>query len=139
MNYDMIKENVIKKRWPENNGRYGDDYRSLSKQIDNFIEHVKKEASPEYLFGQEDLLAAVVEEEETDPLFTQACSFIIEQGSASTSLLQRHFSIGYNRAAKLMDRIEAHGFISEQRGSRSRDVYATEADLDAFLNPTEDA
>ena len=108
-------------------------------EIEEIIEHVKKEASPEYLFGQEDLLAAVVEEEETDPLFTQACSFIIEQGSASTSLLQRHFSIGYNRAAKLMDRIEAHGFISEQRGSRSRDVYATEADLDAFLNPTEDA
>lgn len=46
MNYDMIKENVIKKRWPENNGRYGDDYRSLSKQIDNFIEHVKKADSP---------------------------------------------------------------------------------------------
>lgn len=108
-------------------------------EIEKVIEHVKKEASPEYLFGQEELLAAVVEEEETDPLFTQACSFIIEQGSASTSLLQRHFSIGYNRAAKLMDRIEAHGFISEQRGSRSRDVFVTEADLDALLNPSNNA
>ncbi|REB06644.1 DNA translocase FtsK [Sporosarcina sp. BI001-red] len=108
-------------------------------EIECIIEHVKKEASPEYLFGQEDLLAAVVEEEESDPLFTQACSFIIEQGSASTSLMQRHFSIGYNRAAKIMDRMEAHGFISEQRGSRSRDVYLTEADLETFLNPDPEA
>ncbi|MGG0644784.1 DNA translocase FtsK [Sporosarcina gallistercoris] len=108
-------------------------------EIESIIEHVKSEASPEYLFGQEDLLAAVVEEEESDPLFTQACSFIIEQGSASTSLMQRHFSIGYNRAAKIMDRMEAHGFISEQRGSRSRDVYLTEADLESFLNPDHEA
>ncbi|MGN7410480.1 DNA translocase FtsK [Sporosarcina sp. SAFN-010] len=108
-------------------------------EIEDIIEHVKSEASPEYLFGQEDLLAAVVEEEESDPLFTQACAFIIEQGSASTSLMQRHFSIGYNRAAKIMDRMEAHGFISEQRGSRSRDVYLTEADLESFLNPDHEA
>lgn len=108
-------------------------------EIESIIEHVKSEAAPEYLFGQEDLLAAVVEEEESDPLFTQACSFIIEQGSASTSLMQRHFSIGYNRAAKIMDRMEAHGFISEQRGSRSRDVYLTEADLESFLNPDHEA
>ncbi len=108
-------------------------------EIECIIDHVKSEASPEYLFGQEDLLAAVVEEEESDPLFTQACSFIIEQGSASTSLMQRHFSIGYNRAAKIMDRMEAHGFISEQRGSRSRDVYLTEADLELFLNPDHEA
>lgn len=108
-------------------------------EIERIIEHVKSEASPEYLFGQEDLLAAVVEEEETDPLFKQACSFIIEQGSASTSLMQRHFSIGYNRAAKIMDRMEAHGFISEQRGSRSRDVYLTETDLESFLNPDSEA
>nr|WP_285851279.1 DNA translocase FtsK [Sporosarcina aquimarina] len=108
-------------------------------EIECIIDHVKSEASPEYLFGQEDLLASVVEEEETDPLFTQACTFIIEQGSASTSLMQRHFSIGYNRAAKIMDRMEAHGFISEQRGSRSRDVYLTEADLESFLNPDHEA
>ncbi|WJY27940.1 DNA translocase FtsK [Sporosarcina trichiuri] len=108
-------------------------------EIEQIIDHVKSEASPDYLFGQDDLLAAVTEEEESDPLFVQACSFIIEQGSASTSLLQRHFSIGYNRAAKLMDRMETHGFISEQRGSRPRDVYVTQTELDAFLNPSRDA
>ncbi len=56
--------------------------------------------------------------------------FIHEQGSASTSLLQRNFSIGYNRAAKLIDRMEKNGFISGQRGSKARDVFLTESDLE---------
>lgn len=46
MNYSKIKENVVKKRWPETEGKYGDDYRNLSKQIDNFIDHIKQADSP---------------------------------------------------------------------------------------------
>ncbi|ARD47230.1 DNA translocase FtsK [Sporosarcina sp. P33] len=102
-------------------------------EIERIIEHVRSEAEPDYLFGQDDLLAAAVQEEETDPLFEQACSFVIEQGSASTSSLQRHFSIGYNRAAKLIDRMEANQFISEQRGSRPRDVFLTEQAFESFM------
>lgn len=105
-------------------------------EIERIIEHVKREASPNYLFGQDELLKNAIEEEETDPLFEDACFFIFEQGSASTSLLQRHFSIGYNRAAKIMDSIEKRGFISEQRGSRARDVLLTEADLQQLTEPT---
>ena len=45
MDYRNIKELVINKCWG-NDGRYGDDYRSLSKQVDNFIIHLKKEDSP---------------------------------------------------------------------------------------------
>lgn len=106
-------------------------------EIERIIEHVQNEAEPDYLFGQEDLLANTIEEEESDPLFADACTFIIEQRSASTSLLQRNFSIGYNRAAKLMDRMEKLGFISEQRGSKAREVYLTESELDHFLNGNE--
>ncbi|WP_233192307.1 DNA translocase FtsK [Sporosarcina sp. P26b] len=102
-------------------------------EIERIIEHVRNEAEPNYLFGQDDLLAAAVQEEESDPLFEQACSFVIEQGSASTSSLQRHFSIGYNRAAKLIDRMEANQFISEQRGSRARDVFLTEQAFESFM------
>ena len=102
-------------------------------EIESVIEHVSNEAEPDYLFGQDDLLAAAVQEEESDPLFEQACSFVIEQGSASTSALQRHFSIGYNRAAKLIDRMEANQFISEQRGSRARDVFLTEQAFESFM------
>ncbi|SUJ13682.1 DNA translocase FtsK [Sporosarcina pasteurii] len=97
-------------------------------EIERIIEHVQNEASPTYLFGQEELLKSAVDEEE-DPLFLEACQFIYEQDSASTSMLQRNFSIGYNRAAKLMDRLEKLDFISPQQGSRARDVYLTESDL----------
>ncbi len=99
-------------------------------EIERIIEHVQNEAAPNYLFGQEELLATSIEEEETDPLFEDACIFVYEQGGASTSLLQRNFSIGYNRAAKLMDRMEKKGFISEQRGSKPRDVFLTESDIE---------
>lgn len=101
-------------------------------EMERIIEHVQREAKPVYLFGQEDLLASAIEEEESDPLFDEVCKFIVEQGSASTSLLQRHFSIGYNRAAKLIDRMEEKGFISGQRGSKPRDVYLTESDLETL-------
>lgn len=106
-------------------------------EIERIIEHVRNEAAPDYLFGQDDLLASAVEEEETDPLFEEVCHFIHEQGSASTSLLQRNFSIGYNRAAKLIDRMEKHGFISGQRGSKARDVFLTESDLDQLTDRLE--
>lgn len=106
-------------------------------EIERIIEHVQNEAEPDYLFGQEDLLANIVDEEETDPLFIEACRFIIEQGSASTSLLQRNFSIGYNRAAKLMDRMEKLGFISEQRGTKAREVFLTDSNFEQFLNGSE--
>ncbi|QTD43238.1 DUF87 domain-containing protein [Sporosarcina sp. Te-1] len=103
-------------------------------EIERIIEHVQNEAKPDYLFGQEDLLANSIEEEETDPLFEEACKFIIEHGSASTSLLQRNFGIGYNRAAKLMDKMEKLAFISEQKGSKPRDVYLTQQDFEQYLN-----
>ena len=106
-------------------------------EIERIIEHVQNEAEPDYLFGQEDLLANIVDEEETDPLFIEACRFIIEQDSASTSLLQRNFSIGYNRAAKLMDRMEKLGFISEQRGTKAREVFLTDSNFEQFLNGSE--
>ncbi|WP_318614180.1 DNA translocase FtsK [Sporosarcina sp. YIM B06819] len=106
-------------------------------EIERIIEHVRNEAAPDYLFGQDDLLASAVEEEETDPLFEEVCLFVHEQGSASTSLLQRNFSIGYNRAAKLIDRMEKHGFISGQRGSKARDVFLTESDLDRLTERLE--
>ena len=104
-------------------------------EIERIIEHVRREAEPTYLFGQDDLLASAIEEEESDPLFDEACQFIFEHESASTSLLQRNFSIGYNRAAKLMDRMEKKGFISGQRGSRARDVFLTEKDLGQLTEP----
>ena len=96
------------------------------------VAHVRRERKPEYLFEQEELLKKVQMSEEEDELFYEACEFIIEQGGASTSSLQRNFKIGYNRAARLIDMMEKQGFISEARGTKPRDVLITESELLQF-------
>ncbi len=58
-----------------------------------------------------------------DDLFNDALEFVVDQQKASTSLLQRHFRIGYNRAARLIDDLEQGGFIGPQDGSKPRQVY----------------
>ncbi|WP_312095656.1 DNA translocase FtsK [Niallia sp.] len=98
-------------------------------EIDQVVAHVRRERKPEYLFEQEELLKKVQMSEEEDELFYEACEFIIEQGGASTSSLQRNFKIGYNRAARLIDMMEKQGFISEARGTKARDVLITESEL----------
>ncbi|WP_376845291.1 DNA translocase FtsK [Camelliibacillus cellulosilyticus] len=57
-----------------------------------------------------------------DELFEEAARFVIDQGQASVSSLQRRFRIGYNRAARLIDRLEASDVISEANGSKPRQV-----------------
>ncbi|GHP14993.1 DNA translocase FtsK [Lentilactobacillus fungorum] len=61
--------------------------------------------------------------ESEDDLFDDALAFVVDQQKASTSLLQRHFRIGYNRAARLIDDLEQRGYIGPQDGSRPRQVY----------------
>lgn len=99
-------------------------------EIDLVVEHVRGQMEPQYLFHQEELLkkAQVVEEE--DELFYEACEFVIDQGGASTSSLQRRFKIGYNRAARLIDMMEQQGFISEPKGSKPRDVLISAEELE---------
>ncbi|RLQ91846.1 DNA translocase FtsK [Planomicrobium sp. Y74] len=98
-------------------------------EIEKIIEHVRSQGEPEYFFKEDELIKQNASGSEQDDLFEEACRFIMQQGSASTSLLQRKFHIGYNRAARLMDLIEEHGFISEQNGSKARSVLITEDDM----------
>ncbi|MEK4254989.1 DNA translocase FtsK [Ureibacillus sp. FSL K6-2830] len=98
-------------------------------EIEEIIEHVKEQGEPEYLFEQEELLKKVEMIEEQDELFEDVCRFVYEQGSASTSSIQRKYHIGYNRAARLIEMLESYGFVSEQKGSKPREVYITESDL----------
>ena len=57
-----------------------------------------------------------------EPLYDQIVDFIVDQGKASTSLLQRRFKIGYNRAARCIDLLEERGIIGPQNGSKPREV-----------------
>ncbi|KAB2338870.1 DNA translocase FtsK [Cytobacillus depressus] len=103
-------------------------------EIDDVVAHVRRERDPEYLFEQEELLKKAQVTEEEDELFYEACEFVIDQGAASTSSLQRRFKIGYNRAARLIDMMEKQGFISETRGSKPREVLITASELESLLD-----
>lgn len=102
-------------------------------EIDRIIDHARAQGEPDYIFKQEDLMVRAVEIEEQDELFEEACRFIIEHGAASTSLLQRKFHLGYNRAARLMDAMEQAGIITSQNGSKPREVLVTEDFLQEIL------
>ena len=67
--------------------------------------------------------------DEEDELYTRCVSLVVTERKASTSLLQRRFSIGYSRAAKIMDLMEARGVISPPQGpTRAREVLVEEPD-----------
>ena len=51
---------------------------------------------------------------------------MVKEGHISTSLIQRHFQIGYNRAARIVDQLEQLDYISGANGSKPRDVFITE-------------
>ena len=101
-------------------------------EIDLVVAHVREQQEPNYLFEQDELLKKAQITEEEDELFYEACEFIISQGGASTSSMQRRFKIGYNRAARLMDMLESNGFISGANGSKPREVLITESELESL-------
>ena len=69
-----------------------------------------------------------------DPMFEEAARLIVVHQQGSTSLIQRKFSIGYNRAGRLMDQLERAGVVGPVRGSKPREVLiADEVELDAKI------
>jgi S-DNA-T family DNA segregation ATPase FtsK/SpoIIIE len=70
-----------------------------------------------------------------DALFEDAARLIVSSQSGSTSLLQRRMKLGYNRAGRLMDQLEAAGIVGPNQGSKTRDVLIkTEHELEQFLS-----
>jgi S-DNA-T family DNA segregation ATPase FtsK/SpoIIIE len=70
-----------------------------------------------------------------DPLFDEAARLIVVHQQGSTSLIQRKFSIGYNRAGRLMDQLEAAGIVGAVQGSKPREVFiADEYSLEKLLD-----
>ncbi|ARK31753.1 DNA translocase FtsK [Halalkalibacter krulwichiae] len=101
-------------------------------EIEDVVAHVKKQREPAYLFESEQLKH--VTEEVDDEHFEEACYFVIEQGSASASSLQRKFRVGYNRAARLIDLMEERGIVSEAMGSKPRHVLVDVIELEEILH-----
>ncbi|RHU29064.1 DNA translocase FtsK [Parabacteroides sp. TM07-1AC] len=91
---------------------------------------------PEYVGeGGEDKAPGAVDLSDRDPLFDEAARLIVIQQQGSTSLIQRKFAIGYNRAGRLMDQLEAAGIVGPFEGSKARQVLIQdEYNLEQLLN-----
>ena len=73
-----------------------------------------------------------------DPLFEEAAEIVVSAGLASTSSLQRRYSIGYNRAGKIMDQLEAAGIVGPSQGGKPRNVLVDSIQLGSILRSNDD-
>lgn len=95
------------------------------KEVETLVSFLKAQDVPKYeedLINSQEETEQDKEEEMEDELLPKALSLCLEQGHASISLLQRRLHIGYNRAARLIDIMEAKGFIGPYEGSKPRTI-----------------
>ena len=109
-------------------------------EVDEIVKHIAKQQRytepyqlPEYVGegGEGEALApGAVDLKRLDPMFADVARYVVSKQEGSTSRLQRAFEIGYNRAGKLSDQLEAAGVVGPNKGPKGRDVLIT--DLDAL-------
>ena len=109
-------------------------------EVDEIVKHISKQQRytepyqlPEYVGegGEGEALApGTVDLKRLDPMFADVARYVVTKQEGSTSRLQRAFEIGYNRAGKLSDQLEAAGVVGPNKGPKGRDVLIT--DLDAL-------
>ena len=113
-------------------------------EVDAIVGHIAKQQKfrepyqlPEYVGegGEGEALApGSVDMKRLDPMFADVARYVVTKQEGSTSRLQRAFEIGYNRAGKLSDQLEAAGIVGPNKGPKGRDVLITDLDqLDKLL------
>jgi S-DNA-T family DNA segregation ATPase FtsK/SpoIIIE len=109
-------------------------------EVEKVVSHISDQRGypqafqlPEYI-DEKDLEGKDFDATDKDPLFEDAARLIVQNQVGSTSLLQRRMKLGYNRAGRLMDQLEAAGVVGPNQGSKARDVLIkTESDLLEYL------
>lgn len=111
-----------------------EEVKEISKYIGKQRGYVSAFELPEYTMDSEKSPGAA-DVNERDVLFDEAARLIVVHQQGSTSLIQRKFSIGYNRAGRIMDTLEAAGIVGPPQGSKPREVYVSdEYTLEKILN-----
>ncbi len=104
-------------------------------EVENVVKFISNQQEAEY---DEDMIPTDVDEgsssddKPNDEYWDDAVEMIVKQQSASVSMLQRRFQIGYNRAARMVDEMEAKGIVGASEGSKPRKVLITEEQLDTI-------
>ncbi|ANZ63894.1 hypothetical protein AYR62_07185 [Secundilactobacillus paracollinoides] len=107
-------------------------------EVDRVTDFVRTQGKPHYEFDPDGLLAKEQSQQNEDELMPEVLDYIVQEQTVSTSKLQRVFSIGYNRAANMIDTLENKQYISGQNGSKPRDVFLTAKQLAEMRGPRTD-
>ncbi|MFW5864643.1 MAG: DNA translocase FtsK [Candidatus Izemoplasmataceae bacterium] len=99
-------------------------------KVTNFI---REQMKPEYLFDQDTLIRNIATSLERDEYFEEVAIFVVEEQEASINKISKRFSIGFNRAQGIVEELESLGVVSENLGSRARDVLVTKEELMRIL------
>lgn len=94
-------------------------------EIEKITDFIREQGTPTYAFNPDKLKVIETQTENEDDLMPEILEYIVNEDGISISKLQRVFSIGYNRAAKIIDDLESKQYISSAKGSKPRDVYLT--------------
>ncbi|MBO4379940.1 MAG: DNA translocase FtsK, partial [Muribaculaceae bacterium] len=109
-----------------------EEVESICDCINNQTGFVHPYLLPEYI-SEEDALIGDSWFGDRDPLFEEAARFIVNSGVGSTSSLQRHYHIGYNRASRLIDQLEVAGIVGPSTGGKPRQILVDTIGLDQIL------
>jgi hypothetical protein len=106
------------------------------RELDTLIGHWKLQGKPDYqeeIFTVEATVSWARDATKRDPLFAKAAHTVAAEGRAAASLLQRKLSVGYTRAARLIDQLAEAGVVGPFEGSKSRDVLMDVFQVDELL------
>lgn len=110
-------------------------------EVEKVINHISEQQGypvpyllPEFSTGDEEIGSSGVKYTDLDEFFEEAARLIVENQRGSTSLIQRRLKLGYNRAGRIMDQMEAVGIVGANQGSKPREVLIYEIpELERYL------
>lgn len=108
-------------------------------EVEKLVNFIKNQKEPLYEKNLSDFNEMEMKKNltQTDELFEDAVSIVLENGQASISMLQRRLKIGYARAARLIDEMEERGFISGYDGPKPREILITKEYFQQYFNKSD--
>lgn len=110
------------------------------KEVEHIVTFIKENSSPNY---DESIINKIetstksndnMSSASSDELTEDVIAFLVKKGKASTSMIQRQFRIGYNRAARIIEELEDRGIVSSENGSKQRDVLMDRYQYEEYQN-----
>jgi S-DNA-T family DNA segregation ATPase FtsK/SpoIIIE len=112
------------------------------KETNDLVRYLKEQEKPHFAFALAEASEAVTggrggqqEEDVDDALFEQATRLVVNNGQASTSMLQRRFRIGYTRAARIVEMMEERGIVGPLNGAKPREILISKDQVEQMFNP----